>query len=74
VVDKFIQSFQSISLLASLEVLLQKHLFELLDGPIKDSDSDLVVFDIRIEVLLEVWMSLLEGLLNDIVLVRLHSF
>jgi len=59
-VDKLIQSFQSITAFRSVEVLLEEDLLELLDGSVEDGDSDLIGLDFRGEFFLEVWVPCLQ--------------
>jgi len=59
-VDKLIQSFQSIAAFRSVEVLLEEDLLELLDGSVEDGDSDLISLDLRREFFLEVWVPCLQ--------------
>ena len=70
--NELIESFQSISALTSLKVLLEEDLFELLDCSIEDGNSDLITLDSTRELLLEIWVSSFKGFLNDVVFVGLH--
>jgi hypothetical protein len=70
--DQLVECFKCISTFAWLESFLEKNLLEFLDGPIEDSDSDLIWHDLRGELLLKVRMPSLQRLLDDVVFVRLH--
>ena len=71
-VNQLIQSFQSISAFWSFKVLLKKNLLEFHDGSIKYCNCDLVWLDVTWVFTLQVWMSFLKRLLNDMVFVWLH--
>ena len=70
--NQLIESFECISALRCLKILLEENLFELLNGPIENSNSNLIWNNFRREIPLEVWMSSLKVLLGDVVLVTLH--
>lgn len=55
-VDQLIKRLECISAFASLKILLEEHLLELLDSPVEDGHRDLVWLDIARILLLKVWV------------------
>ena len=70
--NQFVEGLQRVTALKCLQVMLQKDFLELLNSSIEDGNTDLVGLDVGDEFFLEVGVASLEGLLDDVMLVRLH--